>query len=327
MKLAKKLFWLGTGVAAGGYLVHRSRRNVAQEPPPLRDHRGEPLQPRTLTLAGGESVEVVEAGSGPALMLIPGLSGDKEVFQYQVSAFSERYRVIVADLRLEFEGVPHDFDQFAHDVAAILDELDERSAIVLGLSFGGTIAMRFAVLYPDRTEALILTNTLSHLDLGHVGLNKTLLIPVALMATRYLPDRASRRLADLWGRLGVWVYDPSPGNERIVDYYLSSAVRTPVSHGSRRMDTFRERDLRDDLPGIQSPALVLRGATDTYCLPEWQREIVRLLPNADYLEIPGAGHLALISHYREFNQAVLDWLAERRGSERSTATASDPIGD
>lgn len=325
MRLARKVFWLGTGLAAGAYLVRRGRRNRTVRPPVLTDHRGVELEPRTLRLDGGEEVEVVTAGRGPALILIPGLSGDKEVFRYQVPAFSERYRVITADLRYGFEGVPEDFDQFAHDVARLLDELDQDSAAVLGLSFGGAIAMRFAALYPERTDPLILNNTLSRLDLGHVGLNRTLLIPLALLSTRYLPDRLARRMADVWGDLGVWVFDASPGNGRIIDYYLQSAVRAPVSDGTRRMDMFRDRDLRAELPGIEVPTLVLRGATDRYCLPEWQEEIARLLPDAEYKEIPGAGHLALISHSETFNRVVLDWLDRQlAGREAGTTAAERP---
>jgi 3-oxoadipate enol-lactonase len=279
-----------------------------------------------VALAGGATVEAVEAGDGPPLVLIPGLSGDKEVFRHQVSGLSERHRVITADLRLSFDGVARDFDQFAHDVARVMDHLEVRSAAVLGLSFGGPIAMRFASLYPDRVEALIVTNTLSRLDLDHVGLNRTLLIPVALATTRWLPDAMGRRLADVWGRLGVWLFEPSPGNERVIDYYLSSPIRNPVSDGTRRMDTFRDRDLRGDLPGIHQPALVIHGAADGYCLPEWQREIAELLANATYVEIPAAGHLALISHPETFNGVVAEWLAElgagRAGSPGATPSES-----
>lgn len=307
----KRLLWLSAGVAAGSYVVHRHRQNGSVEPPGLTDAADQPLEPIPVELDGGEIVDVVVAGEGPPLLLIPGLSGDKEVFRYQVAGLSDRYRVIACDLRQGFQGVEEDFDQFAHDVARILDAVGESSVVVLGLSFGGPIAMRFATLYPERTRALIVTNTLSHLDLGHVGLNRTLLIPVALLSTRYLPKALARRLAEFWGRLGVWVFDPSPGNSRVLEYYLSSPIRVPVSEGTSRMDAFRERDLRPELPAIDVPALVIRGGSDSYCLAEWQEEIARLLPHSSYVEIPDAGHLALISHPDVFNRTVSTWLQER----------------
>ncbi len=253
------------------------------------------------------------------MVLIPGLTGDSEVFRYQVAALSESYRVVAPNLRVDFEGVEQRFDQFADDVAAVLDALGESSACVLGLSFGGPIAIRFASLYPDRVWGLILTNTLARLDLSHVGLNRTLLIPVARWTSRFLPEPLLRRLADFWGRYGVWVFDPSPGNERIIDYELTTPVRVPMSVGEARLDTFKDCDLRSVLGRIRQPSLVISGASDTYTPAEWQREIAELLPNSTLVEIPYGGHLSLISHAEEFNELVVSWLTGVRSLAAETA--------
>ncbi len=229
--------------------------------------------------------------------------------------------MIVPNLRVEFEGAEARFDQFAADVARVLDELGVSSAALLGLSFGGPICLRFATLHPERAEALILTNTLARLDLSHVGLNRTLLIPVARWTTRMLPVPLMRRLAELWGKWGIWVYDPSPGNERIIEYELTAPVRIPSSVGALRMESFVGCDLRDDLPGIRAPTLVIAGATDNYTPNEWQREIADLLPESTYVEIPSGGHLSLISQAETFNQVVLEWLEDvRRAGGRRSAT-------
>ncbi len=315
----RRLLALGSGALAGAYLVDRWRRNSAKPPRPLRDHRGRTIEPVFVELEGGECVPVVESGKGPAVVLIPGLTGDSEVFRYQIAALSESYRVIAPNLRLDFAGVGQRFDQFAHDVAAVLDALDEPSACLLGLSFGGPIAIRFASLYPDRTWALILTNTLARLDLSHVGMNRTLLIPVARWTSRFLPEALMRRLADFWGRHGVWVFDPSPGNERIIDYELTTPVRVPMSVGEARLDTFKDCDLRSVLGRIRQPSLVISGASDTYTPAEWQREIAELLPNSTLVEIPYGGHLSLISHAEEFNELVVSWLTGVRSLAAETA--------
>ena len=180
--------------------------------------------------------------------------------------------------------------------------------------------MRFTSLYPERVSRLILTNTLARLDMSHVGFNKTLLIPVARLTSRFLPEFMMRRLARFWGRLGVWVYDPSPGNERVIEYELESPGRVPMSEGSTRMDTFRKLDLRDELKRITQPALVINGAVDTYTPTAWQREIAAQLPNSTFVEISDAGHLALISHAETFNEIILDWLA---GLEDAADTAPE----
>lgn len=304
---------------AGAYLVDRWRRNMAKPPRPLREHRGRTIEPAFVELAGDECVAVVDSGEGPAIVLIPGLTGDSGVFRYQIAALSEGYRVIAPNLRVDFNGIEQRFDQFAHDVATVLDALGVSHACLLGLSFGGPIAMRFATLYPDRTWGLVLTNTLARLDLSHVGLNRTLLIPVARWTSRFLPEPLMRRLADLWGRYGIWVFDPSPGNERIIDYELTTPVRVPMSVSSARMDTFRNCDLRSALPRIEQPALVVCGKSDTYTPLEWQREIADLLPDSTYVEIEYGGHLLLISHAEEFNEVVLRWLTAVQPAAAETA--------
>ncbi len=319
-----RLLWFGAGAAAGVYLIDKRRRNLATEPRPLRDARGRALSPRLVELPGGECVPVIETGVGPPVVLIPGLTGDSQVFRHQIAALSTRYRVIAPNLRAEFNGVEPRFDQFAHDIATVLDACGAQSVCLLGLSFGGPIAIRFASLYPDRVWGLILTNGLARLDLSHVGLNRTLLIPVARWTTRFAPTSLVRRLGRVWGRLGVWVFDPSPGNERVIDYELEAPLRFPLSAGGVRMATFKDCDLRPDLSRIKQPALVVVGSADTFTPIEWQREIADLLPNSTYTEIATGGHLALISHADSFNEVVLDWLDEqqdRRSSPRQSFSA------
>ncbi len=310
----RRPLWFCSGILIGIYLIDKRRRNLATEPPPLRGNRGQSLEPRLVPLTGGECVPVIDAGEGPALMLVPGLSGDSQVFRHQIAALSSRYRVIAPNLRTEFDGVERRFDQFARDIAAVLEALEVKSVCVLGLSFGGPIAIRFAALYPERVWGLILTNTLARLDLSHVGLNRTLLIPIARWSTRFAPALLVRRLARLWGRLGIWVFDPSPGNERVIQYELEAPLRIPSSAGSIRMDTFKDCDLRSDLARIKQPSLIVVGSADTFTPIEWQREIADLLPNSSYVEIPYGGHLTLISHAETFNEAVLGWLAEQHAS-------------
>lgn len=276
----------------------------------LRDHRGRELEPATLTLRDGTPIAVVEGGDGPPLILVPGLSGDKEAFLYQFPAFTRHFRVLAVDLRRVRGDEPEGIDLFVDDLVDVMDAFGVPSAAVLGLSFGGTLAMRLGVREPGRVRALVLVNTLARLDLSHVGLNRSLLIPLAYVTTRYTPPRVAETFSRVWGDLQVWVYDPSDGNGRVFYYQQTSAARVPFPAGSRRLALLRPFDLRDDLPAIRAPALVVRGTTDTYCPARWAREIAALIPQADFLEIAGAGHLALISKAETFNRVVLRWLME-----------------
>lgn len=306
-------FWWAAGL--GAYVAVRHRRNVQMPPISLLDAAGRAIEPVTLTLRDEMPIAVAEAGSGPPLLLVPGISGDKESFLYQVPVFSRAFRVLAVDLRPVRGDEPEGLDLFVDDLVDVLDAFGIPSAAVLGLSFGGAVAMRFAARHPGRTDALVLVNTLTRLDLSHVGLNRSLLVPLAYLTTRFGPRAASGTLARMWGDLQTWVFDPSEGNDRVYYYQQTSAARVPFPDGTRRLALLKDFDLRDGLPAIRAPALVVRGMTDTYCPESWSREIAALVRRADFLEIAGAGHLALMSKAETFNRVVLRWLLEHLEAE------------
>jgi pimeloyl-ACP methyl ester carboxylesterase len=107
----------------------------------------------------------------------------------------------------------------------------------------------------------------------------------------------------------VWIYDSSPGWERVVDYALWTGSRTEPGHISgHRVRLLRNVDLRPELPGIQVPTLVLKGPRDTYTPAAWAKDIARRIPGAEYVEVDDTGHCSHISMPDEFNRELLYWL-------------------
>jgi len=115
-----------------------------------------------------------QAGEGPDVVLIHGVTGDLSIWFLceAMGVLGRSFRVTAYDLRGHgYSDVPRDgytsADQ-ARDVMAIMDALDIDRAMLLGHSFGAVIAMHAAVLYPDRTDALVLSDpcfpALRHLE-------------------------------------------------------------------------------------------------------------------------------------------------------------------
>jgi pimeloyl-ACP methyl ester carboxylesterase len=286
------------------------RRNDRLVRPPVLDRDGNPLVSNRLQLSDGEGVTWIEAGKGPSLLLVPGADGMKETWRFQVPELARRFHVVAADLRSGFPE-PASFDRFADDAVELLDFLEIESAIVIGQSFGGAIAMRMATRYPERVRGLVLANTLARVSYEHVGLNTTALAPVAVAANRYLPTEAARQLGKLWSRHNVWIFDSSPGWERVVDYALWTGSRTePPQISSRRIRLLGHEDLRPELARIRVPTLVLKGPRDTYTPAAWARDIADRIPNARYVEIDDTGHCSHISMPEEFNRELVAWLDE-----------------
>lgn len=105
-----------------------------------------------------------ELGHGDPLVFIPGLQGRWEYNRATIEALATRFRVITFSLcdersaQARFDPA-RGFDSYGDQVAAALDAADVRRAIVCGLSFGGLVAINFAVRYPDRLRALVLVST------------------------------------------------------------------------------------------------------------------------------------------------------------------------
>lgn len=303
--------WLTAGlwvVAAALYWRLMVLRNRRIDPPPLTDADGAVLPSGRLRYTDGERVTFVDVGDGPAVVFLPGADGVKETFRYQIPAVSARYRAVCASLRARFRRGAT-LERFTDDLTELMDRLGTGPAVLVGQSLGGAIAMRFAVRHPERVRGLVLANTLARVSYEHVGVNRTLLAPVAMFTTRYLPTALGRAFAVLWSRLEVWIYDSSPGGERVVDYALWSGPRTvSPAVSSARVDRIRDEDLRPELPLITVPALVIKGPRDHYTPAAWAEEIARLLPNARYATIPGTGHCSHISMPGSFNRLLLEWL-------------------
>jgi pimeloyl-ACP methyl ester carboxylesterase len=294
-----------------------TRRNNRLVRPPVLDLDGNPYVSNRLQLSDGEVITWIEAGEGPALLLIPGADGMKETWRFQVPVLARRFHVIAADLRSRF---PDDatFDRFAEDAVELLDFLDIDSAIVIGQSLGGAIAIRLTSRYPERVRGLVLANTLARVSYEHVGLNATLLAPIAVTTNRYLPTGAARRLGRLWSQHDVWIYDSSPGWERVVDYALWTGSRTePPEISGRRIRLLKPEDLRPELAEIHVPTLVLKGPLDTYTPAVWARDIAEWIPGALYVEVDGTGHCSHISMPEEFNRELVAWLDDFESEEES----------
>src|SRR3982750_4264856 len=98
-------------------------------------------------------MNLIDRGSGPPLVLIPGLQGRWEYMRATVDALAASFRVIT------FSLAAADLDTIAAQGATALDQADIDRATICGVSFGGLVAVRFAAQYPSRCAALILAST------------------------------------------------------------------------------------------------------------------------------------------------------------------------
>ena len=106
---------------------------------------------------------MIDVGSGPAIVLIPGIQGRWEWIRPAMNALAGQCRVITSSLPgepgVERRSAAGGFDQFVGHIDHLMDEAKMPNAVVCGISFGGLVALRYAARRPERVRALILVST------------------------------------------------------------------------------------------------------------------------------------------------------------------------
>jgi esterase len=229
-----------------------------------------------------------ETGSGPPLVILPGLFGSKRNWAGLARALGGRNRVITADLRNHGESPwaePHDYPALAADVARLVETTVGGPANVLGHSMGGKAAMMLGLERPDLVGRLIV------LDIAPAASTGTPLEYVRAM--RALPLERFTRRSEVADALAGAVPDRAVRNF----LSLSAAAGDAGLFWTLNLEVL-ERDFEAILgfpaipPGrsFPGPTLFLGGGRSNYLREEHRPEIDRLFPHATIQTIPDAGH-------------------------------------
>jgi pimeloyl-ACP methyl ester carboxylesterase len=175
-------------------------------------------------------------------------------------------------------------------MAALLDEVGARTAIIGGLSLGGYMSLAFHLAHPDRTRALLIIDTGPGYkkDEAREGWNATSLKTAARYETEGL------------GRLAAGSPEMRAASHRDA---------TGLARAARGMLTQRDARVIESLPTIAAPAIVIVGANDTPFLAASDYMAAKI-PGAKKVVIEDAGHSANIDQPQAFNAALLSFLKD-----------------
>lgn len=230
----------------------------------------------------------------PPLMLSHGYGATCRMWDGQIAAFADRYRVIVWDMRGHGQsGDPAEQALYSQaltvgDMAAVLDACGEGRAIIGGLSLGGVMSLAFYIAHPERVAALLLCDT------GPGFRNP--------QAREQWNERARARAQELEARGLATV---GGGAETRLGRHRSARG---LAGAARGMLTQHTSDLIDSLPDIGVPTLVLVGSEDKNFLGAADY-MAGKIPGARKVVIPDAGHAANLDQPEAFNRAVEAFLA------------------
>jgi len=250
---------------------------------------------------------VIEAGRGPAVVLLHGFPLNATTWSAQREALSGDYRVLCPDQR-GFGGTilgydEPSLDEVADDVAAMLDSRKLDTVVLGGLSMGGYVAMAFLRRHPERVRALVLADTKASADPPEAAANRL------RIAEEVLAAGSSAQLVDevLPKMVGVTTKDRRPLVMGRIKATVESAPPPAVAWAQRAMAA--RPDSFDTLRAVTVPALVVVGDEDELSPRADADAMVEALPDARLATIPESGHMTSMEAPEAFNAALLEFLA------------------
>jgi pimeloyl-ACP methyl ester carboxylesterase len=208
-------------------------------------------------------------------------------------------------------------EQRMDDVRAVMDAVGSERAILLGVSEGGPMCSLFAATYPERTEALIMIGSYAR---------RLRDIDYPWGPTRSERDAFCRRLLTEWGGpVGIDERAPSLAHDPAFRQWWASYLRMGASPGAAvaLTEMNAEVDIRDVLPSIRVPTLVLHRTGDRCLFVEEGRYLASRIAGAEFVELSGDDHLPFVGDQEQILSEIATFLARkriRRPTERTLAT-------
>jgi 3-oxoadipate enol-lactonase/4-carboxymuconolactone decarboxylase len=251
----------------------------------------------------------------PAVLLLGSLGSTLEVWEPQVPALAERFRVVRCDLRGHGRSPvppgPYALDDLVDDVVALLDRLAIASASVVGLSLGGMTALRLAAREPARVERLA------------VLCSSVLLGPATAWTERAALVRAEGPAAVAPAVVARWFTDELRARDpELVAQMEAMVASTPAEGYAACCEAIAAMDLRGDLARITAPTLTVAGADDPATPPHHLAAIAAGVVDGHALVLPRAAHLANREQDVAVNAVLLTHLSAGSGdaSRRAAGT-------
>jgi 3-oxoadipate enol-lactonase len=253
---------------------------------------------------GDIDVAWYEVGAGPPLILIHGLGDDHRAWRRCLPGLVLSHRVILYDLRghgATSLGTPAGtLGQLGSDLANLIESLELESAVVVGFSLGGTVAIRFAIDHPDKLGGLVLVATSSRVGRAavHWYADRSAMVDVGDPELRATIDRDTEE---------VYRHSPEelPGGLKI----RRESTSDPRGFGNACRALASLAPLDPELPRITAPTLIIASDLDELCPPRAAEIVAAGIPNSRLHLINGAGHPIPVERPAELARLVLDFTA------------------
>jgi pimeloyl-ACP methyl ester carboxylesterase len=276
--------------------------------------------------SGNVNIAYQVIGSGPIdLVFVMGWVSHLEYFWNEPSfarfltRLSSMARLILFDKRgtglsdpVPVSELPS-LDVRLDDVRAVMEAAGSRRAVLMGVSEGGPLCSVFAATYPEKTDALIMIGSYARRlwDRDYPW------GPTAEQRDRFL-----QTIIDEWGGpVGLDERAPSVADDPAFREWWAAYLRMGASPGAAVALTRMNAaiDIRDVLPSIRVPTLVVHRTGDRTLKVEEGRYLASRIPGATFVELPGIDHLPFVGDQDALLAAIEDFLSRRQTRQTPTA--------
>lgn len=258
------------------------------------------------TVLGPGGPEVVRIGVGEPIVLVPGMAGGCRLLAPLAQRLVRRgFEVILCGLRGEQTGagLSRGIDRIgdlAGDLDRVIEQLGLERPLVMGVSFGGAVALEWAVEHPHRLGGLILQGVESRFrpNVGSMITRRVL--------ERYPLPRDNGFLNQFFNLLYGGKPDPGP----LVDFVVERCWETDQGVLAQRLRALESFDVSDRLDRLDAPTLVMAGSRDAIVPAARQKAMAAEIAHSRFVALEGAGHIGFLTHGDEFVRAVVRFRRE-----------------
>jgi pimeloyl-ACP methyl ester carboxylesterase len=263
--------------------------------------------------SAGVKIHYVHTGKGPLLVMIHGFPDYWYSWRDQIPELAKNFHVVAVDQRgYNKSGQPEGVENYTipklvADIAAVIKDLGEEKATILGHDWGGMVAWTFAMAHPNKTERLIILN------LPHPrGLLRELREnPKQVENSQYarnfqLPGAEAFLTAEA---ISGWVKEPE-AREKYIEAFKRSSIKGMLNYykANYPRPPYEETDaIRTQ---VKCPVLVIHGLDDTALLDGALDGTWRWIDNElTLVTIPGAGHFVHRDKPKQVTSVIAAWLS------------------
>lgn len=251
----------------------------------------------------GQQLHYTDSGTdGPVVVCSHGFLMDHSMFAAQMAELAADHRVIAWDERgfgaTRTDGTGFSYWDSARDLLGLLDHLDVDRAILLGMSQGGFLSLRAALLAPERVRALVLIATQAATE------SPEKLAEYQVMIDAWATHGYLDELADTVAGLIIGEPALEAATKQRWREWDASGIRTAGEALLGR------DDITDRLPEIAMPVLCIHGTEDSAISLDRARQVCDRVPDCrGFVEVEGGAHAVNMTHPDQVNDAIRDFLA------------------